>query len=116
MAGHITFFAEDWPLAPAQWANRNRVVGSILKESLPLENYARGLTGTYLKERYIAWSDSRCGSGATIRISASLLDADGVGIALHIDICEADLYKNPWPGVNNEQLAIRIITSLRKVG
>ncbi len=70
------------------------------------------MVGTYFKERYS--SDELCGERGfvVIRESALVLDYRHAGIAVHVDVCEADLYLEAEPGMTNEAISRRIIQSL----
>ena len=70
------------------------------------------LVGTYFKERYS--SDELCGERGfvVIRETALVPDYRYVGIALHVDVCEADLPLEPEPGISNQAISQIIITSL----
>ena len=77
-----------------------------------MDDIGVNLVGTYFKERYT--SDELCEERGfvVIRESALVLDYREVGIALHVDVCEADLYLEAEPGITNEAISRRIITSL----
>ena len=72
------------------------------------------LVGTYFKERYS--SEALCGTRGfvVIRESALLIHYPGTGVALHVDVCEADLLLESESGLTNEDISGEIIRSLRK--
>ncbi len=109
--GHIRFFARAHPSTPAQWAQHNTILGARRYEISSLKDVGARVIGTYFKERYS--SEELCGLvGVVIRETALVVDYREVGVALHIDVCEADLYEEAEPGLTNEQISRRIIMSL----
>ena len=101
---------------------RNTILGARRYDDKPLKEVGVvGLVGTYFKERYS--SDARyspvkglCADKGfvVIRETAVLWDHRNVGIALHVDVCESDLHLEVEPGMTNEAVSRRIITSLHR--
>lgn len=79
-----------------------------------LKDAGVNLVGTYFKERYT--SEELCGTKGyiAIRETALLVAYPEVGVALHVDVCEADLSLEAEPGITNEVVSEKIIRSLRK--
>ncbi len=100
----------------------NSIPGARRSDIQPLKEVGVvGLVGTYFKERFS--SDARyspvkglCADKGfvVIRETAVLWDHRNVGIALHVDVCESDLHLEVEPGVTNEAVSRRIITSLHR--
>ena len=112
--GHVTFFAKEHSSTPALWAQYNTIMGARRYDISSLNDMGVNLVGTYFKERYS--SDELCGKRGfvVIRETALVPDHRYVGIALHVDVCEADLYLEAEPGVSNQAISQRIITSLSR--
>ena len=91
---------------------RNTIRGAYRYDISSLNDTGVKLVCTYFKERYS--SDELCGERGfvVIRESALALDYRYVGVAVHVDVCEADLYLEAEPGVTNEDISRRIIGSL----
>ena len=112
--GRVTFFAKEHSSTPALWAQYNTIMGARRYDISSLNDMGVNLVGTYFKERYS--SDELCGERGfvVIRETALVPDHRYVGIALHVDVCEADLYLEAEPGVSNQAISQRIITSLSR--
>ena len=110
--GRVTFFAKEHSSTPALWAQYNTIMGSRRYDISSLNDMGVNLVGTYFKERYS--SDELCGERGfvVIRETALVPDYRYVGIALHVDVCEADLPLEPEPGISNQAISQIIITSL----
>ena len=110
----MTFLAKEHSSTPASWVQYNTIRGAYRYDISSLGDAGVKLVGTYFKERYS--SDELCGERGfvVIRESALVLDYRHAGIAVHVDVCEADLYLEAEPGVTNEAVSRRIITSLHK--
>ena len=110
--GRVTFFAKEHSSTPALWAQYNTIMGARRYDISSLNDMGVNLVGTYFKERYS--SDELCGERGfvVIRETALVPDHRNVGIALHVDVCEADLPLEPEPGVSNQVISQIIITSL----
>ena len=110
--GRVTFFAKEHSSTPASWVQRNTIRGAYRYDISSLGDAGVKLVGTYFKERYS--SDELCGERGfvVIRESALVLDYRHAGIAVHVDVCEADLYLEAEPGMTNEAISRRIIQSL----
>ena len=111
--GDITYFARSHTGPPAAWAQYNTIVGARRYDIRSLKDAGVNLVGTYFKERYS--SDQICGDRGfvVIRETALLVGFPEVGIALHIDVCEADLFLEAEAGLTNEAISNEIIRSLR---
>ena len=112
--GRVTFTAKAHTGTPGQWVERNTILGARRYDISSLQDVGVPLPGTYFKERY---SDEQlCGDRGfvAIRESALLTAYPEVGIALHIDVCEADLRQEAEPGITNEDVSRKIIRSLRR--
>lgn len=112
--GQVTFIAKPHTGSQASWAERNTIIGARRFDIKPLQEAGVALVGTYFKERYS--SEGLCGTRGfvVIRETALVLDFREVGIALHVDVCEADLPLEAEPGINNEEVSNNIIRSLWK--
>ena len=110
--GRVTFFAKEHSSTPASWVQRNTIRGAYRYDISSLGDAGVKLVGTYFKERYS--SDELCGERGfvVIRESALALDYRYVGVAVHVDVCEAGLYLEAEPGITNEAISRRIIGSL----
>ena len=112
--GRVTFTAKAHTGTPGQWVERNTILGARRYDISSLQDVGVPLPGTYFKERY---SDEQlCGDRGfvAIRESALLTAYPEVGIALHVDVCEADLRQEAEPGITNEDVSRKIIRSLRR--
>jgi hypothetical protein len=114
--GRITFSTKTHTGTPASWAERNTIRGAIRYDIKGLKNAGGTLPGTYYKERYS--SEELCGIGAVVIRETALVYNPHLeaGTALHVDVCEADLYLESEPGVTNEVISSEIILSLREHG
>ena len=94
----------------------NTIRGATRYEIQSLKDAGVNLVGTYFKERYS--SEVLCGAKGyiVVRESALLVAYPEVGIALHVDVCEADLPLEVETGITNEVISNEIIRSLRKQG
>ena len=110
--GRVTFFAKEHSSTPALWAQYNTIMGARRYDISSLNDMGVNLVVTYFKERYS--SDELCGERGfvVIRETALVPDYRYVGIALHVDVCEADLPLEPEPGISNQAISQIIITSL----
>ena len=72
------------------------------------------LQGIYFKERFS--DNSFCGNLGFIVIRESILITDfpEIGVAVHVDVCEANLFTEFEPGKTNEDVSRQIVRSLRK--
>ena len=111
--GRVTFFARAHSGTPGSWVQTNTVRGATRYEIQPLTGLGLNLVGTYFKERYS--SEALCGTRGyiVVRESALLVAFPEVGVALHIDVCEADLPLEAETGFTNEVISSEIIKSLR---
>ena len=111
--GKITFFASAHTGNQATWVERNTIRGARRYEIMSLKDAGVDVVGTYFKERYS--SESLCGQRGfiVIRESALLVAYPEVGVALHIDVCEADLLLEAEQGFTHEDISNEIIRSLR---
>ncbi len=111
--GRVTFFAKAYSGPPGPWAQYNTIQGAKRYDIESLKNAGVNLVGTYFQERYS--SDQLCGTKGfvVIRETALVTHFPGTGIALHIDVCEADLSLQAEPGITNEDVSNNIIKSLR---
>ena len=93
---------------------RNTIQGARRYDIKSLKDAGVDLVGTYFKERYS--SETLCGQRGyiVIRESALLVAFPEVGVALHIDVCEADLLLEAEQGFTNEAVSNEIIRSLRR--
>ena len=112
--GRVTFFAKAYSGPPGPWVQANTIRGATRYEIKSLREAGVILVGTYFKERYS--SEQLCGTRGyvVIRESAILTHYPGTGIALHVDVCEADLPKKAESGFTNEAISNEIIRSLRR--
>ncbi len=112
--GRVTFFARAYSGPPGPWVQANTIRGATRYEIKSLKDAGVNLVGTYFKERYS--SEELCGARGfvTIRESALVTHYPGTGIALHVDVCEADLPLESEAGLTNEDVSHEIIRSLQK--
>lgn len=112
--GRVTFLAKPHSGTPGDWVQYNAVPAARRYDIKPLKDAGVDLVGTYFKERY---SDEQlCGRRGyvVIRETALVLDFREVGIALHMDVCEADLLLEAESGFTNEAISNEIVRSLRQ--
>ena len=112
--GRITFLAKPHSGTPGDWVQYNAIPTARRYDIKPLKDAGVNLVGTYFKERYN--DEQLCGSRGfvVIRETALVLDFREVGIALHVNVCEADLPLLAEHGRTNEDISREIITSLRQ--
>ena len=112
--GRVTFNAKDHSGSPALWVQYNTIPGARRYDFKTLEDLGVPLVGTYFKERYS--DEGLCGNRGfvVIRESALVWDWREAGIALQVDVCEADLPLEAEPGMTNEDVSLKIIRSLRR--
>ena len=112
--GRVTFNARAHSGSPALWFQYNTIPGARRYDIMPLEKLGIPLVGTYFKERYS--DEGLCGDRGfvVIRESALVWDWREAGIALQVDVCEADLPLEAEPGITNEAVSAKIIRSLRQ--
>lgn len=112
--GRVTFFARAYSGPPGPWVQANTIRGATRYEIKSLKDAGVNLVGTYFKERYS--SEDLCGARGfvTIRESALVTHYPGTGIALHVDVCEADLPLESEVGLTNGDVSHEIIRSLQK--
>ena len=72
------------------------------------------MQGIYFKERFS--DEGWCGQRGFIVIRESVLITDypEIGVAVHVDVCEADLPEEAEPGKTHEDVSREIVRSLRK--
>ena len=111
--GRVTFFGNAYSGPPGPWVQANTIRGATRYEIMSLKDAGTNLVGTYFKERYS--SEELCGAKGyvAIRETALLVHYPGSGIALHVDVCEADLHTEAEEGITNEDISNDIIRSLR---
>ena len=113
-AGRVTLEAKPHAGSPGEWVERTTTIGARRYDISSLKDAGINGVGTYFKERYS--SEDLCGlrGFVTIRESAVLVAYPETGIALHVDVCEADIYSEEIYGSTNEQVSNSIIRSLRR--
>ena len=114
LGGRVTFFGKPYEGPPGPWVQANTLRGATRYELMPLKEAGVNLVGTYFKERYS--SEELCGKKGyvAIRETALLTHYPSSGIALHVDVCEADLHLEVEQGITNEDISNEIIRSLRR--
>ncbi len=114
--GRVTLIAEEFSATQEAWNQKNTYPSAPYLEYGYLSEIGSPIrVGSHFIQRYPSDTICQDKGGVVVRESALVADTHlHAGIAVHVDICDVDLYNEAAPGVSNKAMSRRIILSLRQ--